>query len=134
VANLIVIGLIIWGIRNGDDDAPGAPPAVEASRPAHPRPPPLRIEKRPLERQVAARPPVAAQVAITAVRGNCWISARRGTSTGPVLVEKTLLQGDIVTVHARRVWLELGAAGNVDVTLNGRARPIRSGTTEIVLG
>jgi hypothetical protein len=53
---------------------------------------------------------------------------------GAALVERLLRQGEKVTLRGRRIWLELGAAGNVDVLVNGRDRPIPSGTTNVVLG
>jgi hypothetical protein len=57
-----------------------------------------------------------------------------GSAAGPVLIERVVRSGEQVTLRARRIWLELGAAGNVDITLNGKARAIPSGTTTLVLG
>jgi hypothetical protein len=51
-----------------------------------------------------------------------------------VIAEKTLVEGESASLRGRRIWLELGAAGNVDVSVNGRPRPVASGTTELVLG
>jgi len=132
LANVIVIGFIVWEVGFADDGAQTRSAPVEVSR--HDTPPP-RTESRPVVvRQVSTPAPAAVRVTITAARGNCWISARRGRATGPVLAEKTLLHGDTLTVRGRRIWLELGAAGNVDVSVNGHPRPIRSGTTDLVLG
>jgi hypothetical protein len=39
-----------------------------------------------------------------------------------------------VTLRGRKIWLELGAAGNVDVSVDGKARPVQSGTTKVVVG
>ena len=60
--------------------------------------------------------------------------AHAGSVEGPVLIERVVQSGEQVTLRARRIWLELGAAGNVDITLNGKARSIPSGTTSLVLG
>jgi hypothetical protein len=60
--------------------------------------------------------------------------AHAGSAAGPVLIERVVRSGEQVTLRARRIWLELGAAGNVDITLNGKARAIPSGTTNLVLG
>ena len=73
-------------------------------------------------------------VTITASRGDCWISAHRGSATGPVLAQKTLLEGESTSLRGRKIWLELGAAGNVDVSVDGKARPIPTGTTNVVVG
>jgi hypothetical protein len=50
-----------------------------------------------------------------------------------VLEETVLAQGDSVRIRAARVWLSLGASGNVDVTLNGKPRPVSPGTVALVL-
>jgi hypothetical protein len=42
--------------------------------------------------------------------------------------------GETVTLHGRKIWLELGAGGNVDVSVDGKVRPVPSGTTNVVLG
>ena len=78
--------------------------------------------------------PKAASVRIAATRGDCWVVAHAGSAEGPVLIERVVQSGEQVTLRARRIWLELGAAGNVDITLNGKARSIPSGTTSLVLG
>jgi hypothetical protein len=83
------------------------------------------------------RRPVAANVRITllASRGDCWVSAHEGSSSaGRVVLERLLAQGETVTLHGRKIWLSLGAAGNVDLSVNGRPRVIPTGTTSIVLG
>ena len=103
------------------------------------RRPPLAAKPRHARTQTAATtaaaPAVqAASVRIAATRGDCWVVAHAGSADGPVLLERVVRSGEQVTVRARRVWLELGAAGNVDLTLNGKPRPIPSGTTNLVLG
>jgi hypothetical protein len=79
-------------------------------------------------------PPTLATVIVTAARGDCWISARLGSETGKVLDERILAQGESVTLRGARVWLSIGAAANVDVTVNGQDREIQSGTVALVLG
>jgi hypothetical protein len=79
-------------------------------------------------------PPSLATVIVTAARGDCWISARLGSETGRVLDERILAQGESVTLRGARVWLSIGAAANVDVTVNGQDREIQSGTVAVVLG
>ena len=41
--------------------------------------------------------------------------------------------GETVTLRGRKIWLELGAAGNVDVSVDGKERPIPTGTTNVLL-
>jgi hypothetical protein len=79
-------------------------------------------------------PPALATVIVKATRGDCWISARLGSETGKVLEERLLAQGESVTLRGARVWMSIGAAANVDVTVNGQDREIQSGTVAVVLG
>ena len=54
------------------------------------------------------RRPVAANVRITllASRGDCWVSAHEGSSSsGRVVLERLLAQGETVTLHGRKIWL-----------------------------
>lgn len=78
--------------------------------------------------------PSLATVVVTASRGDCWISARLGSETGRVLEERLLAQGESVTLRGARVWMSIGAAANVDVTVNGEDRELQSGTVAVVLG
>ena len=74
------------------------------------------------------------RVQIVATRGDCWVAAYAGSSQGAQLMGRVLRQGETVTVRGRRIVLELGAAGNVDVSVNGKRRPVPGGTTNVVVG
>jgi hypothetical protein len=78
--------------------------------------------------------PQLTNVVITASRGDCWIMARLGSETGELLGEQLLTQGQSVRFRGRRVWLSVGASGNIDVTVNGKPRRLPAGTIETVLG
>ncbi len=71
---------------------------------------------------------------VKATRGDCWISARLGSESGRVLEERLLAQGESVTLRGAQVWLSIGAAANVDISVNGEDREIQSGTVAVVLG
>ena len=77
--------------------------------------------------------PAPTLVVVTASRGDSWFSARVGSESGRVLDERVLPQGESVRLQATRIWLTVGAAGNVDVTVNGEPRTIAPGTVELVL-
>ena len=139
VANMAfaVYVALLWSGHFGDDavtQASASPPALARVAPPPPPPPaPPPVERTAVPtRAVPVRQVVL--VTITASRGDCWMSAHRGSATGPLLAERTLLDGETVSLRARRIWLELGAAGNVDISVNGRPHPVTSGTTELVLG
>ena len=76
--------------------------------------------------------PVLRGFQIVATRGNCWLSIRDGTATGAVRYEGLLEQGQTVRLRSRSIWLSAGAAGNLDVLVDGKPVPL-SGTIETIL-
>jgi Domain of unknown function (DUF4115) len=74
-----------------------------------------------------------ANVVLTAVRGDSWFSARVGSESGRVLAERVLAQGESVRLQATRIWLSIGAAGNVEVTVDGKPAELAPGTVSVVL-
>jgi hypothetical protein len=140
-------------------DAPAEPTGTEESAPAEetapattaptsrPRPtrttnaspePPATTEPPPATTTEPPPPPPPTQptltsVVITATRGDSWFQARAGSEEGRVLDERVLAQGQSAAFEAQRVWLSVGAAGNVDITVNGKPRAISPGTISLVL-
>jgi hypothetical protein len=74
-----------------------------------------------------------AVVVLRAVRGDSWFSARVGSENGKVLDERVLAQGESVQLRGQRIWLSVGAAGNVEVTVDGKPRTLPPGTVSVVL-
>lgn len=62
----------------------------------------------------------AGVVVVRALRGPCWVLARRGGATGAVLAERTLQRGQSLRIPAAKVWLRLGAPWNVEVHRGSR--------------
>jgi hypothetical protein len=107
-----------------NQDAGTLPPSAARAAPA------TRTVQRP-----RPKPPAAPlRITIVASAGDCWIAARRGSSTGSVLAERLLSQGEELTLRGRHVWLQLGAPANVAITVDGKPRAVPFGTTELVLG
>ncbi len=77
--------------------------------------------------------PTQTVVVLTAVRGECWFSARVGSESGRVLDERVLAQGETVRLQAKRIWLSVGASGNVEVTVDGKPKELAPGTVSVVL-
>ena len=71
-------------------------------------------------------------VVLSAVRGDSWFSARVGSESGRLLDERVLTQGESVRLQAKRIWLSIGAAGNIEVTVDGEPKEL-SGTVSVVL-
>jgi hypothetical protein len=125
VAGLVLSGRIVSDPASSGESAPPPP----TSKPRSARTATQMAATRPAKSAVSAE-----SLRIAATRGDCWVVAHAGSAGGPVLIQRVLRSGEQVTLHARRVWLELGAAGNVDITLNGKPRQIPSGTTNLVFG
>lgn len=97
-----------------------------------PTPKPKRKAK-PRAATPTRKPAQVTTVVLTAARGDCWFQARVGSEQGRVLEERVLSQGESTTIESGRVWLAVGAAGNLDVTVNGKPRQLPAGTLEVVL-
>ena len=109
---------------------------ADPAPPPPPPPPPPASTTTPAPAASVARavPARRTRVVIVAARGSCWVSAHLGSATGPVLLERTLQAGERVELHGRKIALELGASGNVDLTVDGKPRNIPLGTVSLALG
>jgi hypothetical protein len=123
---LAVLGALVASGHYVQEPGTGASPkpstpAAPTSRPAPPAP---------------AKRVVSTTVVITikASRGDCWVDARQGSSTGKQLAYELLKQDRSITLRGPRVWLRLGAAANVDINVNGHARPVPTASTGFLLG
>ena len=111
LAAVAIVAILGWSAWTGDNSlnptaTPPAPAVAEAAAAVKPRTRP---------HVVVAAPRPARTVVVRAVRGPCWIEARRGSSTGALLAQRTLAQGESATFEAPRIWLRLGAPWNVVV-------------------
>lgn len=132
---LVAMVLVVAGIVPIDSAADAPLTSTEAIEPATTAPP---VKARSTERTTtpAVSPRAAVEptvVVVTAARGDSWFSARVGSENGRVLDERVLAQGESVRLRGERIWLTVGAAGNVDVTVGGKPRALSPGTVSVVL-
>jgi Domain of unknown function (DUF4115) len=139
VALVAAVGLVFVAIAQRSDRSavPAAAPAqVDAAPETGAEPasvPAVPVAATPSEPEPAAEPPVDASLVVSAVRGECWISVRAGSVEGKVLYEGILEQGRTERFAAPRLWMRLGAAANLDLTLNGKKVPaLAAGTVDVV--
>ena len=79
-------------------------------------------------------PAKASRFVLTAARGPCYLQIRAGSANGRTLFEGVLARGASLRFSGARVWLRAGAAGNVDVAVNGTAlQNFPQGTVDVVL-
>jgi len=141
-AMVVVLMLLLGGIV--PVESPAAPPATRsdtAARPAPPRAATTAVETEAAPAASATTPatttappgPEPALVVLTATRGECWFQARLGSETGRVLDERVLGVGESARFEGHRIWLVVGAAGNVELTVDGQPRALSPGTVSVVL-
>jgi hypothetical protein len=126
-AMLLTLVLLLGGI------IPLESPATRATTSAETSGVPAASPTAPARTPTAPPTPEVALVVLTATRGECWFQARLGSETGRVLEERLLAPGESARFEARRIWLMVGAAGNVELTVDGRPRALSPGTVSVVL-
>jgi hypothetical protein len=133
---LVLVGVITGAIPVDDPSSGETVAAVPTTAPAPVRETPPVAKTTPVA-QPAAQP--AAETAaddvvqVRAVGGDCWLEAREGSSTGPVLFIGLLARGTTKKLNAKRVWLRLGAGENVEIVAGGKRAEVPAGTSDIVL-
>ena len=111
--------LVLVGLREAGEDPQNEPPIVPATTGQ------TTTEEAPTATNAGpaqqARPVRRAKLVLTAVRGDCWMQVRAAGVNGKLLFEGTVEQGQTQRfVKYKRLWLELGAPGNLNAKLNGR--------------
>lgn len=79
------------------------------------------------------RPTAPATLRLVAVDGPSWLEARVGSRAGRPLYYALLEKGASVRLVGRRLWLRLGAPGNLAATLNGRPLPLPAQTGNVLV-
>jgi len=135
-AALVALLLVVAGVIPIDDasEPESAPTPLELPRAT--TPPTTQAAERLTTSDTTAPQavePAETVVILTAVRGESWFSARVGSANGRVLDERVLALGETVRLRGERVWLSVGAAGNVDVTVDGKPKELAPGTVSVVL-
>ena len=117
------LGLLSGSLGRPDGFQPGAAPPLRTAGLAVPRATPEgdAAERRsPRDEAVDLR--------LAARGGASWLSVRRGSREGRLVWEGTLGRSASLRFHGERLWLRLGAPGNLTARLNGErvALPART--------
>jgi len=140
VGALVAIG--IWQLSGGNGSSKGAPAtqvrsggAGEAVAPPEPAALVEAAVRKPVsgvDRARAAAP--EARLVLRAVTGECWVLVRSGSAKGKTLYEGFLEQGTSREFTGARLWVRLGAAHRLSVTLNGRpVKDLPAGTADVLV-
>jgi hypothetical protein len=113
----IVAGLAAWQL-SGSGSKQGAPPdtTISTTTTTHHH---TTQKKTPKKHHVPVALPTRA--VLVAARGDCWLEIRSGSSSGKLIYENTLQQGQKVNVDLRaaQAWIDMGAPSELDVHLGG---------------
>ncbi len=130
----VLAALVMTGHFAGEPSESASPTPTSTTSSPGKRPPPPPAKRVTPTQAAATQSQAVVRITISASRGDCWILARRGSETGLILAQELLPQGQKITLRGSHIWLELGAAANVDIAVNGRARTVPAGTTSMLLG
>jgi hypothetical protein len=123
LAGLVALIVPAWRDYASADDPsgprsarrPAAPSTTEVLPNAGLMPPSSQFATTPTTRSPARKPaqPRVAKLRLVAAKGDCWIEARSGSSSGRLLYFGILALGKNLTFSARVLWLRLGAPQNL---------------------
>jgi hypothetical protein len=134
---LVVAAVGVWVLGTGGSGRhrPATTAGVAASPPAvH------HAVKAPVRHPAPFAPPaVPPALTLAAKRGDCWLELRVGSSTGPVVYENVLHQGETARFGLRKpLWIRVGAPWNLDATIGRRSvtsdLPDRTGNAKATAG
>lgn len=121
-AAVLLLALLAFTGGNGGDGAgtvanppppPPPPPPATTTPGTTTTPPPATTTGRQPQ-------PGDARLVVKASRGDSPLSVHADSEEGESLYDGVLSQGRSVSLYGPRLWIRLGAAENVDLTLDGR--------------
>ena len=139
IVAVTVLVVVAWQFGTGGNTSPsdvvdllgGQTTLSSAGEPPPPPPPPATTEA-PLVPPPAPKPK-SAKLIVTAVYGPSWISVYAGSPSGALLYQGTLEKGQTQQFTKKRLWIELGAAENLVVALNGEPVSFPEGPSVVVV-
>jgi cytoskeleton protein RodZ len=115
---LVAVAVAVWQLGGSSPTTLG--PSQRGVIPAKQLPAPSVRAKRVPSPATAPRAP--SSLVLVAARGPCWLLARIGSGTGPVIEEHTLQQGQVARFGLKRpLWIRLGAPWNVNASMGNRS-------------
>jgi Helix-turn-helix domain/Domain of unknown function (DUF4115) len=138
LAALAPVAVIVVVYALGKTDKGESAPEVDRSASSIVTSPEPSVAVEPTAETVSPAPAAPTRrtvnLVIAAEENGSWVEAHSDSETGPVLFAGTLDRGREVRLSARRIWLRLGAASNLSLTLNGRPAPNELfGTVDVVV-
>jgi cytoskeletal protein RodZ len=114
----VVAGLAAWQLSRSSGTKQGTPPTTSShtTTAAHHKKKPKQTRT---TQHVSALP---TRAVVVASRGDCWLEVRSGSSSGRLIYENTLPQGQTLPVKLTSgpVWILFGDPPKVDLRLGGK--------------
>jgi len=133
---LVAAAVGVWLLGTGAGSG-GKPPLTTAAIATPPAAHHHHVARAPAKPKAAFAPPAARPPALelAATRGDCWLELRVGSSTGPVVYEHVLRQGETARFGLRKaLWLRVGAPWNLEAKIGRHSvtsdLPPRTGNAE----
>jgi hypothetical protein len=130
---VVLLGAVLSGRLVSEPTGAGPTLSVAAETTLSRDPAPAPKTTAASDPQPSPAAPAGMTVVLRAARGDSWVEARAGGSDGRLLYFQLLPAGKKARLSARRVWLLLGAAHNLDVTVNGTRRALGTGVVTVLL-
>ncbi len=119
IALAIALGLTLFGTTSAQGKDGARIHRTQPRQQLRPQPHEPAAAAVPAARRPVQAPPT--RIVVTGARGDSWMEARAGSDTGKPLFAGVVAEGQTVRVTAPVVWITFGAAGNLDLRVNGRA-------------
>jgi cytoskeletal protein RodZ len=144
VVALVALNILVWQgflITKGESGRGAKSPATTTTaKRATPPPAPTTSTATTTQTVPTAQPPPPpppaigiSTIVLTATRGDCWVVARSDSAQGPVLYQALLRKNTSTRLKAKRLWLSLGAAGNLDILVDGKPAAVPAGTVAFLV-
>ena len=130
IAALFAFVIAAWKYGGSNNDNNAIPNLGSTPSQSNALAPPTQPKRK--HRRTVARP-TSFKLYLHATHGDCWMDVRNWSATGRSRYTGTLQLGQAQFFKARRLWIHLGAPGNLSVSLNGKPMAIPGGGVPIAV-
>ena len=117
---IVAVGIAVWQLSGSGSTKVQAQPALAVPKPESSSA--GGEQPTPAASAPATHTTSLSALRLTAANGPCWLIVRLGSSLGPVVAQRTLLQGQTARFGLRKtLWIRLGAPWNLAAAIGSRS-------------